>query len=124
MARDFSGKIEYFQHRRTFSHDSVEFQILQQLLLEGPHATPLVVQRGDIVQCFLQARAVDRLRQEVHGSPADGIQRRIQGVIPLHQNNVYSGIGAQRSVQELVPVHLRHAHVHQRQPAAPALHQL
>jgi hypothetical protein len=43
-------EIKYFQHRRAFPDDAVKFQVLQQLLLEGPHAPPLVIQRRDFVQ--------------------------------------------------------------------------
>jgi hypothetical protein len=102
----------------------MKFQVLQQLLLERSHATPLVVQRCDVIQRPLQPHPVDWFGQKVGRAAADRLQRGIQRVISGHQNGVHPGIAPRGTVQELVSVHPRHVHVHQYQPALAILHQL
>lgn len=97
----------------------MEFQILQQLLFEHPHAPPLIVELRGIIQRFLQVRAVNRFWQKVRRSAPDRFQRRIQRVIPGHQQYMHAGIALQRLAQEFVAVHCRHVHVDQREPASP-----
>jgi len=75
MPRYFARKIKDLQHRRTFSHDAVKFQVPEQLLFEHAHAPPLIVKLRRIVQRFLQVRAVNRLGQKICRAPPDRFQR-------------------------------------------------
>jgi len=65
MTRHLARKVKNFQHRRTFAHNAVEFQILEQLLFELTHPPPLVVQSRDVVECAFQTHAVNGLGQKI-----------------------------------------------------------
>ncbi len=124
MPRHLAREVEDLQHRRTLSHDPVEFQILQQLFLEHTHAPALIVQLRDIVQRLLQVRPVYGFWQKVCCSATDGFQRGIQRVIAGHQKNVYARVALQGLAQKLVSIHPWHVHIHKRETAAAPLNQL
>lgn len=55
MAGHLAGEIENFQHGGALSNDAVKFQILKELLFQGPDAPALVVERRNVIECSLQA---------------------------------------------------------------------
>jgi hypothetical protein len=75
----------------------VKLQVLQQLLLQRLYAPPLIVQRRHLVQRLFQPCPVDRLRQEIGGSPADRFQRRFR-IFPCHHDDVHARVAAQHLV--------------------------
>lgn len=65
MTRHLAREIEDLEHRGAFADDAVEFQILEELLLQCANAAALVVERGDIVERALQAEMIDGFRKKI-----------------------------------------------------------
>ena len=124
MPRHFPREVEYFQHRRTFPDNSVEFEVAQQLFFEGSHAAALIVQRRGFFQRSRHSRAIDRFRQKVRCASPDGIQRGVQRVVTSHDDDVHAGIAPQRLIEKFVAVHARHVYVREDHAATTGSNQL
>src|SRR5271157_33878 len=118
VAGNLAGKIEDFEHGRAFANDAVEFQVLQELLLQRADAAPLIVESRNIVEGALQAHMIHGFGQKVGGAAANGFQRVVQRVVGGHDNDVQAGIAAQRAVQKLKGLRILQMNAGQDQAAA------
>ena len=120
MARDFLRQINYFQHRRTAPHNSVE----RQFVLEIANLQPACKRIRQIVQTLEQPRALNGLAQIVVSGVLDRCDRRVRRVKSRHQDHPHPRIALQRLFQECQPIHPRHFQGRHYQAAASGTHLL
>ena len=75
VPRNLAREVKNLQHGWAFAYDPMKLKVLPQLPFQRAHSSPLVVQRGDLVEGTLQSVAFNRFGQKIRGAPPDGFER-------------------------------------------------
>src|SRR5882762_5342590 len=111
MPRHLADHLENIDHRGASTNNPVEFQIVEELLLQCANTFAAMKRVGKHVQGFLEPRAVYGLGYLVIGAAFYGRNGVVQRVEPAHQDYVHAWVMLQRLFQELEAIHTRHLDV-------------
>ncbi len=111
VARDLFRQVKNFKHCRTSPDDAVELEILEETILEIAYVRSLREQLSEIVECFRQAREIQRLRKVIVGAAFDGVDGSIHGVVASDEDDVDARVVLENFFEKCEPVHGRHFEV-------------
>src|SRR5438445_371711 len=111
MPRNLPRHLENINHGWTAAHDSVEFEIANQALLEIMNSSSSIELLGKISKGLLQALAVEWLRKIIVRAMLNGLDGGINGVEPRHENHINARIPVQRLLQKRPPAHTGHLQI-------------
>jgi len=121
VPRDLPRQLEYLNHRRTLSHNPVELQILEKLVLKMTDLETAKESDRKFVERFRKARKIKRLAKIIICAELDCLDRRIDRIKARQQNHVDSGVELESFFEKREPVHLRHLEIDKHDPAAAKL---
>src|SRR5579864_1772310 len=111
VARDLFGQVKNFKHCRTSPDDAVELEILEETVLEVTYMRSLREQLGKIVECFRQAREIQRLRKVIVGAAFYGVDGGIHGVVASDEEYVDARIVLENLFEKRETIHCGHLEV-------------
>src|SRR5579863_833030 len=117
MARNFAGHVEHFEHGGAATDDSFEFEIGEQLIIEGANLRAARGDFGEFVERLDEALVVNRLAKEIVRAATDGFDSGVNRIEAGDEDDRHARINLQGLFQEGKTVHPGHFHVYQNHAA-------